>query len=51
MNTKIWALKKVKAIHPIVKNTVKSLAILDIIKFIRITGNFKGPRIDLIASF
>ena len=39
MNTKIWALKKIKKIHPIVENTVKSLAELDIIKFIKITGS------------
>ncbi|MDO9535516.1 MAG: hypothetical protein Q7J85_09360 [Bacillota bacterium] len=38
-NTKIWALKKVKTIQPIVENTVKSLAELDIIKYIRITGD------------
>lgn len=39
MNTKIWALKKIKKTQPIVENTVKSLAELDIIKFIKITGN------------
>ncbi len=38
-DTQIWALKKVKTIHPIVENTVKNLAGLDIIKFIRITSN------------
>jgi len=38
-DTQIWALKKVKTIHSIVENTVKNLAGLDIIKFIRITSN------------
>ncbi|OPL09772.1 MAG: hypothetical protein AVO34_04980 [Firmicutes bacterium ML8_F2] len=38
-DTQIWALKKVKTIHPIVESTVKNLAGLEIIKFIRITGN------------
>ena len=38
-DTQIWALKKVRSVHAIVENTVKSLAELEIIKFIRITAN------------
>ena len=38
-DTTIWTLKKVKTITPLVENTVKNLAALEIIKYIRITDD------------
>ncbi len=38
-DTTIWKLKKVKAIDPIIDDAVKSLAELEIIKYVRVTDN------------
>ncbi len=38
-DTTIWKLKKVKAIDPIIDDAVKSLAKLEIIKYVRVTDN------------
>jgi len=35
----IWKLKKVKALDPIIDDAVKSLAELEIIKYVRVTDN------------
>ncbi len=37
--TTIWKLKKVKALDPIINDAVKSLAELEIIKYVRVTDN------------
>ncbi len=38
-DTTIWKLKKVKAIDPMIDDAVKSLAELEIIKYVRVTDN------------
>jgi len=43
-NKKIWALKKVKTIHPLIESLVRELAKLEPIKFIKLTDN------EVIAS-